>query len=110
MRLRNAFRKRVFEASNLVLTKTLLLKHYSAVKAPPPKPPFYETALFSPNNNSNVPRKRSREPVRGTDGPMKGTEGPATGTGPLLIARSPLRLLVAPVPVTILIAGVRADL
>ena len=46
--------------------------------------------------------------VRGTDGPVRGTKGPVTGTGPLLIARKPF--FIAPVPVTVLIVGLRADL
>ena len=38
--------------------------------------------------------------------PVPGTEGPATGIGSLLIAKN---LLIAPVPLTVLIVGARAD-
>ena len=53
-------------------------------------------------------RKGNRGPVRGTDGPVRGTEGPVTGTAPPSNCTKPL--LIAPVPVTVLIVGLRADL
>ena len=54
------------------------------------------------------PCKGNRGPVTGTDGPARGTEGPVTGTGPSFNCTKPL--LIAPVPVTVLIVGLRADL
>ena len=52
------------------------------------------------------PRKGNRGPVRGTDGPARGTEGNVTGNGPILLHET---LLIAPVPVTVLLVGLRVD-
>ena len=54
------------------------------------------------------PRKQNGGPVRGTDGPVRGTEGPVTGTAaPFKCTKS---LSTVPLPLTVLIVGVRAGL
>ena len=54
------------------------------------------------------PRKGNRGPATRTDGPARGTEGPVAGTGPRFNCMK--FFLIARVPVTALIVGVREDL
>ena len=65
------------------------------------------THYRGPNNS---PKQKNRSVIfeRGTDGPVRGTKGPVTGTGPLVNCTKPF--LIAPVPVTVLIVGLRSDL
>ena len=46
-------------------------------------------------------------PCKGNRWPVRGTKGPVTGTGPPFNCTKPLS--IAPVPVTVLIVGLRAD-
>ena len=51
--------------------------------------------------------KGNRGPVRGTDGPVRGTKGCNRNRAPFNCTKS---FLIAPVPATVLIVGLRADL
>ena len=59
---------------------------------------------FDYSTIKKLPRNGNGGPARGTDGPVRGTEGQE---GLFYLQEA---ILIAPVPLTVLIVGVRADL